>query len=178
MNVIKRRKKNQQIYSFTISILIYFSYFILPIVIWCTTSCLIIIISFTLGERPLFIYLSNHFLKVFVFITFNNYVLKGGNKKRWNLSLDRIGDVGLIVLASSVVDRWFYPLYAKTYKMCYYFFSANQETLRMKSKDWLVRVRIVCSSGATCPLVDSCINLIDPLPCQIELILYSPGSNP
>ena len=104
-------------------------------------------------------------------------MLKGGNKKRWKLSLDCIGHVGLIVLASSVVDRWLYPLYAKTYKIGYYFFSANQETLRRKSKDWLVRVRIVCSSGATCPFVDSCINLIDQLPVSnIQYVAKSIGA--
>ena len=58
-------------------------------------------------------------------------MLKGGNKKRWKLSLGRIADVGLIVLDSSVVDRWFYPLYAKTYNIGYYFFSAHQEEQRL-----------------------------------------------
>jgi hypothetical protein len=58
-----------------------------------------------------------------------------------HLSVNRIGDVMVSVLASSVVDRGFEPRSGQTkdYQIGICCFSAKHATLRRKSKDWLAR---------------------------------------
>ena len=55
--------------------------------------------------------------------------------------LNRIGDVMVIMLASSAVDCGFEPWSGQTkdYKIGICFFSAMHAALRRKNKDWLAR---------------------------------------
>jgi hypothetical protein len=59
-----------------------------------------------------------------------------------HLSVNRIGDVMVSVLASSVVDRGFEPRSGQTkdYQIGICCFSAKHATLRRKSKDWLAKL--------------------------------------
>jgi hypothetical protein len=58
-----------------------------------------------------------------------------------HLSVNRIGDVMVSVLASSVVDRGFEPRSGQTkdYQIGICCFSAKHAALRRKNKDWLAR---------------------------------------
>ena len=64
------------------------------------------------------------------------------------------------VLASNAVDREFEPQSGQTKDdeigICC--FSVKQETLRRKTKDWLVRIRIMCPSGTTRLPADCCFS--------------------
>jgi hypothetical protein len=55
------------------------------------------------------------------------------------------------VLSLCAIDRGFKPLsgQAKDYKIDISCFSAKHTALRSKNKDWMLRIRITCLSGAT-----------------------------
>jgi hypothetical protein len=62
------------------------------------------------------------------------------------------------VLASSAIDRGFKPRSGQTkeYKIGICCFSTKHTTLSRKYKDWLVGIRIMCPSLATCLSADRC----------------------
>jgi hypothetical protein len=68
------------------------------------------------------------------------------------------------VLVSSVVDCGFEPRSGQTkdYKIGICCFYATHAALKRKSKDWLARNRIMCSSGVTCLPGDCCFSELAP----------------
>ena len=71
-------------------------------------------------------------------------------------SVNRIGDVMVIMLASSVLDRWCEPKKnPKTMKLEFaYSSSLSMHYLVLKAKTGLLNIRIMCPSKATCLLAD------------------------
>jgi hypothetical protein len=62
--------------------------------------------------------------------------------------------------ASSAIDRWFEPrsVQTKDHTIGICSFSAKHQSLRSKSKDWLLGIRITCPSGAKCLPSDWCFS--------------------
>jgi hypothetical protein len=79
--------------------------------------------------------------------------------------MNRIGDVMVGVLASSVVDRGFEALLDQTkdYKIGICYLSAKHAALRRKNKNWLARNQDNVSREATCLSAGCCFG---------ELTLY------
>ena len=101
-------------------------------------------------RRPITLNWKNKFLNAAAKYRF--YMSTYTGVRDYLTNMNRIGCVMVSVLAQSVVDRGFEPRSGQTkdYAIGVCCFSAKHATLRRKSKDWLLGIRIMCPSGTTC----------------------------
>ena len=109
-------------------------------------------------RRPITLNWKNKFLNAAAKYRFYMSTYTGGRDYLTNMN--RIGCVMVSVLAWSVVDRGFEPRSGQTknYTNGICRLSTERAAFMKKKKDWLLGIRIMCQSGATCLSADCCFS--------------------